>query len=324
MLRTSERSSFKKCRQQWWWSYVDQLKPRHERTALAFGTLAHRVLELRYKKGRKRGPHPAKIAKKVWAEYLAAGGEEFTLRIGNDDIDAGEFLVHMFENYYDEYGDDERYEVIASEHTFAVDVFHPKSGKFLFTYVGTIDGVWRDLHTDKIVFAEHKTGAGLDPFGAPIYLDEQQAAYWAYGPIWLEHQGILKPGEKIDHVLYNRLRKGKRDERPRNEQGHYLNQNGTVSKNQGTPLFKREIVLRTEAERAKTMRRVLNEFREMQMVKSGRLAVYKSPDRHCGYCSFRDMCEVEESGEDWEALRDGTMKIWNPYDDHEMEDLEHA
>lgn len=321
LMRTSERSSFKKCRQQWWWSYVERLKPLQERPALKFGTLAHRVLELRYKKGRKRGPRPDKIAKKVWMEFLANGGEEFQVA----DMDAGEFLVHMMENYYEEYGDDERYEVIASEQTFAVDVHHPTTGKFLFTYVGTIDGVWRDLHTDRIVFVEHKTGASLEPFGAPIYLDEQQGAYWAYGPIWLEHQGILKPGQEIDHVLYNRLRKGKRDPRPRNADGHYLNKDGSVSKNQGTPLFKREVVMRTPEERAKTMRRVLNEFREMQMVRKGRLAVYKSPDRHCGYCSFRDMCEVEESGEDWESLRDATMKTWNPYEDHEeLDDLEHA
>lgn len=364
MIRTSERSKFKDCRQAWQWSYVDHLKPLREKPALVFGTLAHRVLELRYPPGTKRGPRPDKLAKKVWLEFLKAGGEEFTMNVGpTEPVDAGEFLVHMFENYYEEYGDDERYEVVASEMTFQVEVFHPKTGDFLFTYVGTIDGVWYDNNLGVFVFAEHKTGAGLEPFGAPIYLDEQQGSYWAYGPIWLQHIGVLKDGQRIDHVLYNRLRKGIRDDRPRNEAGQYLNspmkedlltaaldqcdevpkkvtvadlkklledadfdwtQLGAISKNQGTPLFKREQIKRTEEERARTMRRVISEAREMRLVREGKLKVYKRPDRHCTYCEFRDMCEVHEGGGDWKAIRDSMFRTWDPYEDHvreeEMED----
>jgi hypothetical protein len=358
LLRTSERTSYKKCRQQWWWAYVEQLKAKQERSALAFGTDAHEVLEIRYPKGRKRGPKPALIAKKMWNARLKAGIEVYTLPVGGEQVNADEFLVHMMENYYEEYGDDERYEVIASEHTFAVDVHHPKSGRFLFTYVGTIDGVWKDLHHDTIVFAEHKTGATLEPFGAPIYLDEQQAAYWAYGPIWLEHQGLIRKGQQIDHVLYNRLRKGYRDDRPKDAAGHRLNKPGKealtnflvarkvdipraskvedlmalvagtgqdplllgeISKNQGVPLFKREPVMRTPDERIITMNRAINEFMEMEHVRNGRLAVIKNPDRHCGYCAYRDVCEIHEGGGDYKLLLKVNFEHWEPYDAHELE-----
>lgn len=335
------------------------LKARTEKPSLSFGTDAHAVLELRYPKGRKRGPHPAKIAKKYMMDRLKAGYDEYTVKIGGNEIPADELLIHMMENYYDEYGDDERYEVIASEHTFAVDVHHPKSGRFMFTYVGTIDGVWRDTWHDTVVFAEHKTGAGLNPFGAPIYLDEQQAAYWAYGPIWLEHQGLIKKGQPIDHVLYNRLRKGFRDERPTNATGHKLNKPskdvlvtyatennlefpkgatmdvltqviieaggephllGEISKVQPVPLFKREPVMRTPEERVVTMNRAINEFMEMEYVRKGKLAVIKNPGRHCGYCQFRDVCEVHEAGGDYETLLKVEFDTWEPYDAHEIMD----
>lgn len=361
-LRTSERTLFKKCRLAWKWSYVDRLKPMRESSALGYGTLAHRVLELRYPKGRKRGPKPQVLAKKVWRQYLADGGEEFTVRIGKTDYDAGEFLVHMMENYYEEYGDDERYSVISPEQTFAVDLSNPKTGAYLCTVVGTIDGVWRDMETGLIIFAEHKTGANLEPFGAPIYLDEQQATYWAFGPVWLEHTGILKPGQEIDHVLYNRLRKGLRDDRPTNDRGEKLNkptkaamlnavhehglqdhlvrgakvedlrillenwdvdvdQLGEVSESQTVPLFKREMVMRTAQERGRTMQRVRAEFREMQLARQGKLAIYKTPDRHCGFCQFRDMCELHEAGDDYKALMTTMFREWDPYADH-MEDRE--
>lgn len=361
MIRNSERSKFKGCRQAWWWSYEDRLKPHREKSALGFGTLTHRVLELRYPVGRKRGPRPDRLAKKVWMEYLKAGGEEFTVKIGNTQVPADELLVHMMTNYYDEYGDDDRYEVVAPEMTFQVDVHHPTTGKYLFTFVGTIDGVWRDTWHDTLVFAEHKTGATLEPFGAPIYLDEQQGSYWAFAPDFLIHHGIISDVNEIDHVLYNRLRKAFKDDRPKNSLGHALNkptrdnlitfldgegipylkkmkveelrqvvsdagvdpdQLGEVSKSQPVPLFKREPIMRTAAERARTMRRVISEAREMALVRQGKLKVYKRPSRECGFCEFREMCEVHEGGGDWKSLRDNLYTTWDPYKDHTEEEEE--
>lgn len=354
-IRNSEKSLFKVCRQAWKWSYVDRLKPHREKPALAYGTLAHRVLELRYPPGRKRGPKPQLIAKKVWVQYLKDGGVEFNV----GEWPADELLVEMFTNYYNEYGDDERYRVISAEQVFQIDVFHPKSGRYLFTYVGTIDGIWEDLWEDRYLFAEHKTGATLEPFGAPIYLDDQQGGYWAFGYQWAVATGLLKTDKPMDGVLYNRLRKAFADTRPQNEHGHRLNAPskealsiacgehldddalpprptmdrmkqaleqvgvdwrllGEVSKIQPAPLFRREVIYRTQAERARTMWRTINEVREMQMVLSGKLKVYKTSGRHCIWCDFRDACEIHEGAGDYRSILRANYVTWDPYDAHEL------
>ena len=69
LLRTSERSSLKTCEAQWHWGYVDRIKPRREAPALEFGTLVHRALELYYRQGKKRGPHPTRTFKRVYDRH---------------------------------------------------------------------------------------------------------------------------------------------------------------------------------------------------------------------------------------------------------------
>jgi hypothetical protein len=135
-------------------------------------------------------------------------------------------------------------------------------------------------------------------------------------PDWLAAKGISKT---IDYILYNFLRKAKPDPRPTNSLGHALNQDGSVSKRQPAPYFRREMVYRSDGDRANLMRRVMNEVQEMEMVKAGRLAVYKNPAEHCRWCPYRDMCEVHETGSDWEAMRDTMYLIGEPYMDHEEE-----
>lgn len=319
LLRTSERSDFTECRQKWQWAYVERLKPIRARTALSFGDLVHQALAAYYVPGRKRRGKPALHFEKIYTQFLKDGNEEIYMKSDDDRVTAMDLGTEMLKNYWATYGKDERYEVISSEQTFQIDVYDPDTGKYLFTYVGTFDGIWRDLETGRILFLETKTGASLRPFGAPMELDEQAGSYWAFGPPWLEHQGILKPGQKLDGILYNRLRKAFADTRPKNAEGLSLNKNGSVSKKQPEPLFKRELTFRGEAERAAVMYRAMHQAREMRLVKAGKLAVYKHTGQHCGWCSFRDMCEVHETGTDWEAMRDNLYRAWDPYSPHEIE-----
>lgn len=354
-IRNSEQSCFKNCRQQWWWAYVECLRAKRASSPLSFGDLIHRALAVYYKPGIKRGPHPAKVFTKIYAEHLSSGLEPVLVKIGGNRVDASELGPHMLENYIDEYGDDRRYEVIAPEQTFQVDVHHPKTGKYMFTVVGTGDAVVRDRKTRKLGMLEHKTGAGLDPFGAPLPLDEQAGTYWTFFPIFLRAQGVLAEDEDLDFILYNRLRKAFKDERPRNAEGHYLNKPhkadltawlddhrqvyrkaakmdelmeliakkgqdplllGAPSENQGQPLFKREMTFRSPEDRRRIFERYAHEAREMRYVREGKLGVYKNPDRHCGWCEFRDMCEVHETGSDWKAIRSEMFTTWEPYADH--------
>lgn len=362
LLRTSERTSFKECRQKWWWGYEERLvKVGPPSTALRFGNLVHDALERYYRPGRKRGPHPARTYVKLYRSQLADGMPEMSIRNNDDEdsekwLDPIEFGVAILENYIAVYGKDDRYEIVQPEQSFQLDVMHPRTGKYMFTYVSTMDAVIIDLESKKMGLFEHKTSSNLQPFGAPLTLDEQSSAYWTFGTMWLQATGKLKPGQDLDFMLYNFIRKQMPDTRPEDDQGRKLNKPkkdalrakadelgletkkgatiesltemlrkegvqvellGEVSQKQPAPLLRRETVMRGPHERVETFRRALNEFREMEMVRQGRLAVYKNPGKHCAFCPFRDMCEVHETGSDWEAMRDSLFTTWDPYAEHE-------
>jgi hypothetical protein len=98
---------------------------------------------------------------------------------------------------------------------------------------------------------------------------------------------------------------------------------GEPSKDQPPPLFHREIVYRSEVERERTRERAIDQALNMFATRAGLLPIYKSPgtgypSQQCRACSFRDMCELHESGDDWELMRDSTMGKWDPYDAHEL------
>ncbi len=65
----------------------------------------------------------------------------------------------------------------------------------------------------------------------------------------------------------------------------------------------------------------------MAQVRNGKLPIYKNPrgtypDVHCLGCPFKDMCELHESGADWEDYRDEMMIPYVPNEDHEDPVLE--
>lgn len=314
-VRTSERLDFKDCRQKWYWGWVDCLRPKKSSGALILGDLVHQALAEFYPPGIRRGPKPAETFQQLaLKEYKRLG----KLRVYVDDNeyeDLMELGTAMLENYFNHYGRDARYKIIAPEQAFQVDVMHPKTGRYWFTYVGKTDGIAEDRETGRCVLLEHKTSQNND-VKTPLALDEQAGSYWAFMPSWLESKGISKT---IDYILYNFLRKAKPDTRPTNSLGQALNQDGSISKKQPAPYFRREMVYRSDGDRANLMRRVMNELREMEMVKAGKLAVYKNPAEHCRWCPYRDMCEVHETGSDWEAMRDSMYLIGEPYMDHEEE-----
>lgn len=362
-VRTSERTTFKRCRWQHGQNYGERLRPIREAPALRFGTLVHEALELRYPPGIKRGPKPAESFEKIFDANLTEAEREWGLRLTDSDgewMDMKELGVSMLEMYVEKYGRDEEWEVIESEMTFQVPVFVPddlreriiemgllaylpKKGQPLFTYVGTMDGVWRNRMDGGVRINDYKTTKN-DPTkegGGKLTLDEQATAYWTWGADWLIQKGVLKPRDvrALDGMLYTFLRKAKRDPRPQNAEGHYLNlptkkekeefgedYPGSVSKKQPLPYFHRELVYRTETERERARERVVFEFIEMERIRRGEGADFKTPETgamgHCGYCPVRDLCELHESGADWETLRDATMTTWDPYAAHEIKEAE--
>lgn len=314
IVRNSELSLFRKCRQAWAWAYIDGYRSTRRKPALEFGDLIHQTFELYYPPGRKRGGDILELWEHVWAENDV---EDFpVLKVKDDEpVMASELGPAMLTGYILKYGQDSNFEIIAPEMDFQVDVVRA-DGKVMGIFVGTMDAVIRDRKTKKIGLFEHKTGASLENFGAPLIMDEQAGTYWTFGPVWLKHVGVLAEGEDLDFILYNRLRKAMPDHRPTNEAGEALNQNGTVSKRQPTPMYKREYTFRGTGDRASLQQRVIDQMREISLVKRGKLPIYKNPGDACNFCEFREMCEVHEVQSDWEAVADATMTRWDPYEAH--------
>ncbi len=159
-------------------------------------------------------------------------------------------------------------------------------------------------------------------------MDEQAGSYFTFGEAFLQEHGVLRPDQRIDYVLYNFLRKGKTDPRPQNEKGQYLNKRtkaqekanlpADVSKNQPSPLFHREMVFRGDADRKSLFNRTWYQWEEMELIAAGELHAHKNPTADCKWdCQFKDMCELHESGSDWEAYRDSMFTVWDPYAAHE-------
>jgi hypothetical protein len=331
LVRTSERSTFKRCRQQWYWSYVEQLAPLDEFPALRFGTLIHRAMETHFIKGKKRGPHPVIAFKKFYdaetrhrieigMKVEAAGEDE----VGKDWVSGRDLGIAMLEGYIDKWGEaDARYEVIASELSFAEPMFHPENGAEIGVYVGTLDLLLRDRQAARrrYLIRDFKTTSRLNT--AHLRLDEQASAYWSFGVDALVEAGLLPEKERIDALEFDFLVKSMPDTRPVNELGQSLNLNGSVSKTQPAARYHREMVQRTWEERKEPMKRAAQEFIEMELVRRGALAVYKAPSPFtCPFCPHRGMCELHESGADWEEYRRLMYKLGQSYAPYAIENDE--
>ena len=320
LLRNSERSTYRRCRQKWQWSYVDGLAPPRSKGALAFGSLAHEALAAYYKPGRKRGPHPAKTFLELYDEAeddFAQWDEE-----GNR-IPARQLGEELLVAYIEKYGKDSHLEIIHPEQTFAIDVYD-KQGRYLVTLVGTFDAVYRNLMTGRIGLLEHKTGKAIVEVQVNSGYGEQGFTYWWAANLWLRHEGVIKEHDLLDAVLFNWLRKALPDKRPKNPQGHALNKDGSVSKRQPKPLFARqEMIFGGENAMARINQRIRMEAWEMAQVKAGKLPVYKNPTKDCSWeCPFYAPCEVQEMGGDYQSILDLEFVERDPYEDHDLEDEE--
>lgn len=319
MIRTSERSDFMRCKQKWWWAYQEHLTPKVSAPALRFGTLIHAALEAYYvpqtlrswnAKGPKRGPHPAKTFTKVYNAERDALGKMKIYSEPPEWLDALELGIEMMNNYIELYGQDNQYRVVAPEKAFQVDI-HDADGNYSFTYVGQLDVIVQDMLTKQFGIWDHKTAAGLGV--DHLSMDEQVSSYDAMAP-------YLYPDIELSFMMFNILRKGKKDTRPVNELGQHLNKDGTVSKNQPPPLFTRHMVFRGAEERRNLIQRAIYQAEEMAEIRGGFRPLYKSPLRGCVgmySCQFREMCELHETGNDWESYRDAMFTKWEPYASHE-------
>lgn len=324
LLRNSERMSFKRCRWQWNWNFNDLLKPIEEAPALKFGDLVHQALAVYYKPGIRRGPRPAVTFEKLYEAKVAAEYAEGFRDEDGDWHEAGDLGVRMLERHYDLYHErDKQWKVLGSEAVFQwpVRVKVPGWGWQRFHVVGTVDGICQDRSDRDIFWLEHKTTKAIATDA--LAMDEQAGTYWTYGPAWMRAHGILKEDQEPSHIKYNFLRKwAPNPDDTYDAAGFKLNKDGSRSKNQPAPAFKRWPVYRDEADKRNMHERVKEEFTDIFLIRKGERAIYKNPGPlfmpNCRGCPFRDMCELHETGQDWESYRDASMTTWDPYSAHEI------
>lgn len=227
-MRTSERRDLKSCAQKWWWGNVEGLRPNTTPNPLWLGTAVHEALAGWYLPGTERGSHPAE----TFAQIL--DGDRKTLVTNEDEekewVDSRELGVDMLTRYIEFYGLEPNKFIIATEQEFQVILPRPAVSLFgietpevrrWLRYVGTFDGVYRDLDTNEIWLDETKTAASIWHDHLP--LDDQAGSYWAVATTILRKKGVLGKNENIAGIMYNFLRKAMGDTRPQNEDGLRMN-----------------------------------------------------------------------------------------------------
>lgn len=356
LLRTSERSDFRRCMWMWDQCWNKGLRSRREPTWAWFGSAIHKGLEHRYPIGKKRGSKADMIGafeealedqiRRVYTE----GGELDEVEV----VDARELGKAMLLGYVQEYGNDSQWQVIDTEGTFQIDVPHPSKDRTLVVYCGTWDLVVYDLVEKVYKVVDHKTRRGFPSNWGFYRINDQAGSYLWVAPEVLAAKGVFKKDTPIEGLVFNALRKHLPDTRPLGPDGlahnkpikaHYhaaldaaevaysgkdtitvlhslatqkgLTVLGDVSKVQPAPLFHREEVYRSPRERVSQAERVQNEALIMDMVRKGKIKATKNPQEDCVRCPIFDMCELHEQDPDEGwEYANATMVVRDPYRDH--------
>jgi hypothetical protein len=277
--------------------------------------------------------------------------------------DVGMFMLNEYVKRYA--GDPTEWVTLATEQTFRYPIVTPTGADPLpsmspTVYVGTFDRVLYNRRSHTLWLGDYKTTKSDPTKVSHLVLDEQAGAYWAFAPPWLVESApaalqaqirrqlrhlppsvrdrvVDDDGQlKFAGILYDFMRKPtlgtiERDygtgpkRRKQDENGHYLNRDGSVSKQQPLPLFHREHVYRDEYDRAHVIERIYHNAVEIGLIRAGEIELTKSPDMfHCRMCAYNDMCELHETGGDWIAYRDATTHKWDPYNAHAIENEAHG
>jgi hypothetical protein len=276
---------------------------------LRFGSMIHTALERRYPVGTQRGPHPAKTFRELFDADIAA-------RMGSGKVEYDpawdehrELGITMLRGYVDLYGKDDNWRVLATERKFEQPILDAQGNQVALA-IGVIDLIVQERSGNKdVMIVDHKATAGIDT--RHLVMDDQAGQYWTFGVDWMYRAGLMDPKKhQLSHMLFNFLNKKTPDDRPRDDQGNYLNKDGTISKNQGgAPLFERHKQYRGGYDREMMRRRTADEARMILMTRAGELPVIKSPGKFtCSMCNVREICELHEVGQDYEAMAKAVLR----------------
>lgn len=132
----------------------------------------------------------------------------------------------------------------------------------------------------------------------------------------LTHKGIESPDEKkpLDKLTVAVLESLAKE--------HDVEVLGEVSSSQPSKNLDRVTVYRHRKQLKSQINRIQKDLEAMSLVRNNLLAATKAPTRECGFCEFREICELDESGKDYGDFVDMMYSTWDPYSAHREKDKE--
>lgn len=102
---------------------------------------------------------------------------------------------------------------------------------------------------------------------------------------------------------------------------HKIEVFGEVSASQPPKNLDRVTVFRHRKQMRSQIERIQDDLEVMSLVKNNLVPTTKTPTRECGFCEFREICELDESGKDYSDFAEQIYTTWDPYAAHrEKED----
>lgn len=346
VIRTTERTNFKKCRVLWDFVSANRnnLEPVRQSMSLVFGIAIHKGLETYYNPQQwNELSYEAKTDlavfkfkdnlisdKKLEAQDNKGSLSEEREEEYNDHLDLGEGMLRN----YGEWAPDEDEKLglvpLAVEEKFQVPLYYPNSDEPVVindrpvVYQVRIDLVARHEKEDGLInIWDHKTAANIGGDTSFLDLDTQLASYgWAYQ---------VKYGERIGGIMYNELAKSypkppkvlkagnlSQDKRQNTTYELYVK----AIEEMGLDPEPYSAMLDHLAGKGNTHFRRTPIFKTTQEIyNQGRYVVdevldmtdnpriYPNPSKmHCGYCAFQGPCNINNEGGDVQfVLGDSTL-----------------
>lgn len=324
MLRTSERSDWRRC--PWRWDHVwnKGLRKNSSPTWAWFGTAIHAGLEARYVPGKKRGS----LTEMLDAFFASVGDQEGNIYVDveGDDLEEAEAAVvdakvlgeAMLRGYVAEYGEDSEWEVIHTEQPFQITVPHPETDAPLVAYAGTWDVLMRNRFTKAFWLWDHKTRKTFPKNWSFYNINDQSGSYIWVAPEVLKFLGVFGPKDRIEGLIFNALKKALPDERPRNSAGeatnkplkaHFVN---AIQEATGETLVGRWTLERLTAEAERLGIRVVGDVSKRQPVP----LFHREESTRSDQERVRQAQRVQSEAIMMEKQRTGVLPLWkNPTED---------
>lgn len=294
---------YKECKRKWWLTYYRGLAPIKKNLIgpLPLGTRVHWSLERKYgfDENALQAYNDQLAIDRVRFELSPQGDvPEFEKKF-NDEAELGRLMVEGYEEWLEETGADDRYEVMAVEK----EVSHPMlEGRFRVR--GKVDLKVRDNIDGALLSMDHKTAQSVSDFHNIALNSEQLAMYTLLEKLNNED------GAPVEGGIYNILKKVKRTKTAK-------------------PPFYERIVVRFNNDAITsywtrlngTLRDMIRTRDELDAGADHRYVAYPTPTRDCSWkCPFFYVCPLFDDGSAAESWLYNVCEVKNPYERYENDE----